>query len=341
MKRVLGFIFTLVIVGLLIWVLKDINFYEVYLLIAQANLFWFILAFLASVGTFVVWNFRWMYMLKPIIKPEFGFFLNVLLAGSFFNTLTPGAGIGGEPFRAYFLSEKYKKSKTKVLGYILGDSFFRLATLFVFVFFSVLFVLVYVQISDTLKYVLEGILVFVILLAILFTFFMLKRLSFNFGAFFRKLHWFRFIKKRFKTSEDFVKFTSKKIKSFEGIFRKVVKNKKNMLVGFSLSFIFWIFNFLTAYFLFLSFGFKVNFLSVIIVFTLGNIIGSLSPIPGGIGVVESSMTLLYSAMGVVPSLALLVAFMQRIIYYFFSLFLGGGSLIRLRKITNGGKFSLF
>ncbi len=341
MKKWWSLIFTVAIIFLLIWVLKDINFYEVYLLIVQANLIWFALAIITSASTFVVWNFRSMYIIRPYVKVDFWFYMKVLLAGAFFNTVTPGAGVGGEPFRAHFISSKYKKPHSKVLGYILGDTFFRMAALFIFIIFSVLFVLVYVQIPSTLKLILE-IVLFLVLVGIGSTIFLLfKRLKLNIGAWFRKLHRFKFFRERFETEDHFVQYINKRVDSFSGVFRKVVRNKNNLLVGLSLSFLFWILNFLTAYFLFLSFGYPVNFLSVIIVFTLGNIIGSLSPVPGGIGVVESIMTLLYSAMGILPSLALLAAFLQRIIYYFFSLFVGGWSLINLRRKFNNGKLNLF
>lgn len=341
MKKVWGFLFSLAIIVLLIVILKDIDFYEVYLLIAEANLFWFILAVLASGLTFVVWNFRWIYILKSFMRTDFWYYLKVLFAGAFFNTVTPGAGIGGEPFRAYYLAKKYNKPKTKVLGYVIGDTFFRMFALFVFVIFSVLFVLVFVNISNSLTYVLEGILIFIILSSILSAFFILKKSNFKMGVIFAFLHKFSFIRNRFSTSEEFVHYVNSKIKSFMKVFRKVVKKKTNIFVGTTLSFAFWIFNFLTAYFLFLAFGQPVNFLSVIIVFTLGSIIGSLSPIPGGIGVVEGSMTLLYSAMGIPPSMALLVSFLQRIIYYFFSLLVGGWCLVHLRKENNNGKFGFF
>lgn len=337
MKRWFSFISTIVIVGLLVWILKDINFYEVYLLIANANLIWFFLAVLSSAGTFVVWNYKWMYIFKSLVKPDFWFFMYVLLAGTFFNTVTPGAGIGGEPFKAHFIAQKYKKSHAKVLGYVMGDSFYRMVAFFCFIIFSVLFVLTYIKIGSVLTLILELILIFVIIISLTIVYLTLKKLKFNLGAFFRKLHWFKFIKKKFPDQEKFVKYVNGKINLFAGIFRKVVKRKKNIVVGMGLSFVFWILNFLTAYFLFLSFGHNVSLLSIIIVFTLGNIIGSFSPVPGGVGVVEGSMVLLYSAMGVAPGLALLVAFLQRIIFYFFSLFLGGVSLIHLRRSFNGNK----
>jgi len=337
MKKFWGVLGTLIILGLLIWLLKDINFYEVYLLITSANLFWFLLAFVSSGMTFIVWNFRCIYVFKKYIKVDFWFYLQVLFAGAFFNTVTPGAGVGGEPFRAYYLAKKYKRSNSKILGYVLGDSFFRLAALVFFIIFSVLFILIYLQISSSLKLVLELILIFIFVSIVIFSFFLLKKFDFKLGAVFRKLHYFKWFRNRFETADDLVSFINKKIQNSSGAFRKVVKNKNNLFVGLSLSFLFWIFNFLTAYFLFLSFGKSVNFLFVVIVFTLGNLVGSLSPVPGGVGVVEGTMTLLYSAMGIMTSLALLVAFLHRIIYYFFSLFVGGWCLINLRRIVNGKK----
>lgn len=336
MKRVWSIFFTLIIVALLGYVVKDINFYEVYLLVSHANLIWFSLAFLSTAGTFVVWNYRWAYMLRRYVRPKYWFLMKVLLAGSFFNTVTPGAGIGGEPFRAHFISQEYRRPKTKVLGYILGDTFFRMASLAVFIVFSVLFVLFFVQIGHTLKLILEGILVFILVSFGVVIFLILKKLDFDFGSLFKIFYKLKFVRGRFGSEKDFVHYLNRKISSFSGIFRKVVKRKENLVMGFLLSFVFWGLNFLCAYLLFLAFGMKVNFLSVIIVFTLGNIIGSISPVPGGVGVVESSMTLLYSAMGIAPSLALLVSFLQRMTYYFFSLFLGGMSLIDLRRRFNGG-----
>ena len=69
-----------------------------------------------------------------------------------------------------------------------------------------------------------------------------------------------------------------------------------------------------------------------IVVTLGNIIGDLSLFPSGIGFAELSMTLLYSAMGIFAPLAVLVAFLTRLVYYFVSLTIGGLSLIYVRKL---------
>jgi len=341
MKRWGSLIGTLIVLALLVYVLWGINFYEIYLLIAQANLIWFALAILCSFLTFIIWNFRWKYIFRKLFKGDFWYLLHVLLAGAFFNTVTPGAGIGGEPFRAHFLAKKYKKPHTKILGYILGDKIFQLAILGFFTLFSIFFVLIYVKISSNLKLILELLLIFVVVSFVVILFLTLRKVKFNLGLMFKRLHWFKFINSRFVTSEDFVKYIDKRINMFSGVFRKVVKDKKNIFVGISFSVVFWMLNFFVAYFLFLSFGYDVNFLNVVIVITLSNLIGAVSIIPGGVGVIEGSITLLFSAMGIPSALALLVAFMNRIIYYFFALFIGGMSLVHLRRKQNGSKFGLF
>jgi len=341
MKRLLKFIPTAIVLVLLIWVLWDINFFEVYELIANVNPLWFFLAVFSSVMVFVVWNLRCQYIFNPYIKGDFKFFMHVLLAGSFFNTVTPGAGIGGEPFRAHFLAKKYKKPHSKVLAYVLGDSFFKISVLFCLVIFSVFFVLIYVKIPGPLKITLEVILISVFLIFSLILFFLFKQFRIKPGILFKKLYFFEFVSKRFESEKHFVSFINKVIHRISKVFRKVVVNKNNLFVGFILTIFFWLFNFLIAYFLFLSFGHHVNFVFVLVVVTLAEIVGAISIFPGGVGVIEGSMTLLYSAMGIPPPLALLVSFLSRMIYYFFSLFIGGMSLVYLRKNSSKGKRNFF
>jgi uncharacterized protein (TIRG00374 family) len=333
MKRVISVIFAILLAVVLYFLLKDIDFYELYLILANMDLLWVGLAVLSLFMTFIVWNMRWTFLYSRIFKRDFWFMLNVLLAGAFFNTITPGAGIGGEPFRAHFLAKRYKKSRTSMLAYVLADKFYQIMALVAFAVFSIFFVLIYVKISGTLKLVLEGILIFIILGSGLTIYFTLKKMNFNLGAFLKRLHIFKFVNGKFKKPEDFEHFINRKVKVFAHIFRKAVKDRKHMVEAVVLSFIFWMLNFLTSYFLFVAFNYKVNFLSVIIVVTLGNLIGALSVVPGGIAVTEITMTLLFSAMGILKTIALVVAFLTRMIYYFFSIPIGALSLWYIRRVT--------
>ena len=136
-KNILG---VLILFILLFVVLKDINFYEVYLLISQAKIGWFLLAVFATGLTFVSTVFNWKNIFDGFLKFDFFYFMKVTLAGAFFNTVTPTAGVGGEPFRAHYLASKYGKSKSEVFGGVIADSFFRMLVLFLFVLFSICFV---------------------------------------------------------------------------------------------------------------------------------------------------------------------------------------------------------
>jgi len=333
MKKWLKWVIVVLILGLIVWLLKDINFYEVYLLLKYANPLWIGLAVLSTFLSFIVWGIRW----KFIFKKDFWFLLNVLFAGAFFNTVTPGAGVGGEPFKAHFLTKRYNQPRTKMLGYVLGDKFTQIGILVILGVFSVLFVLFYVKISLTLRLILELALIIIVALFFFVSYSLLKKLHFNFGAILKKFHFLKIIKKDFKTPEHFEAYINKKVKSFLKIFNKFVRSRNNMIVGFFLSAVYWTLNFLTPYFLFLAFGFEIDFLSVAIVMTLGAIIAGLSILPGGVVITEFTMTLLFSAMGIFLPLALLVVLLTRLIYYFFSLVVGGLSLLYVRKITNGEK----
>ncbi len=340
-KRWISLISTILIIGVLFVIIEKIDFYDVYLLLAKANLIFFGLAIVSMFLTFIIWNFRWIYLFRDLFKGDFWFLMHVLFSGAFFCMVTPGAGVGGEPFRAHFICKKYKRPKTKVLGYILADKFFQLIVMAFFAAFSVLFIFAYINISESLKLILEMILIFILAAIGVVIFLILKKINFKLGALFKKLYYFKFISQNFSTPDEFVKFINNKIRIFSGTLRRVVKNRNNLWVGFSLSILFWVFHFLVSYFLFLSFGHHVNFLSVAIVFTLAGLIGSLSIVPGGIGVTEGVMTLLYSAMGIPVPLALLVAFFSRLIYYFFGLVVGGYSLVHLRKNHGGKKGGIF
>lgn len=337
MKRVWSFVFMLVVIGLLILVLRDFDLYELYLLIAQTNGYWFSLAVLSMFVSYFVWNYRSYLLIGSFFKAEFWYFFKVLMAGAFFNTITPGAGVGGEPFRAYYLAKKYKKPQSKVLGYVLGDSFFRLVALLVFLVFSVLFVLFYVRISQTLTIIFESLLVAVVLGTVIFIYLLLKKSHFKIGVLFKKLYHFPYFKNRFETADALVTYINSRMKRFSTTFTKVVSQKRNIVIGLVLSFIFWSLNIMCAYFLFLAFGNPANVISVVIVFVLGNFIGGFSPSPGGIGVTESSMVLLYSAVGVSTPLAVLVAVLHRFIYYFFNLVIGGWAFVSLRREFNNKK----
>lgn len=330
MKKKFEILLIIMVTLLFLFILKDINFLEVYYLINNLNLFYFTLAFLSCLVTFLLWNIRWQNTLKELIDANYWYILIILFAGVFFNTITPGASTGGEPIRAYFLSKKYNKPKIKLFGSIAADKFFNLAVFLLFVVFSIVFIFIYVEIAPSLKIILEIILASIIIFSLVIIFFLWKKIKFKADWISEKFYKLKSIKKHFKTLEEFKNYVNKKIKNFLDVFNSIILNKKKFWFGIFISIIYWLFLYLSSYFLFVSLNSQINFLSVIIVVTLGYLIGDISPIPGGIGLTEGTMFLLYSAIGVPPPIAIVVSLLSRIIYYFFSLLIGGLSLIYLR-----------
>jgi len=330
MKRELEILLIVIVSLLFLFILKDIDFLEVYYLINNLSLFYFTLAFLSCLITFLLWNIRWKNTLKELIDANYWYILIILFAGVFINTITPGASTGGEPVRAYFLSKKYNKPKTELFGSIVADKFFNLAVFLLFVVFSIVFIFIYVEISPRLKILLETILASIILSSLVVIFLLWKKIKFKVDWISEKFYRLKSVKKHFKTPEEFKNYVNKKIKNFLGVFNSIILNKKKFWFGIFISIIYWLFLYLSSYFLFISLNSQINFLSLIVVVTLSHLIGDISPVPGGIGLTEGTMFLLYSAMGVSPPIAIVVSLLSRIIYYFFSLLMGGLSLIYLR-----------
>ena len=91
----------------------------------------------------------------------------------------------------------------------------------------------------------------------------------------------------------------------------------------------WFFNYLGTFFLFKAFGYNISFIALIVVITLSILLGSLFPLPGGIGIIETIMISLYLSFGINSGIAATVAVIDRFIFYFFSLLIGGISLAYL------------
>jgi uncharacterized protein (TIRG00374 family) len=330
MKKGYGFLLIAIVLVLLGYFLRDIDFQEVYTLFWEGNVLFFSIAFLCTSASFLVWNLRWKSTLSGFVNPNYWFLLQVLLAGVFLNIITPGTGIGGEPIRAYFLSKTFKRSKTKFVGNILADKIFNQVVFLSLVMFSILFVILFIDIPPALKLTLQLTLFIIIIAILLVVFSIWKNMIVNPNRMLSKLYMFKFIKTRFKDEKDFKRFLNLKIRNFFRIFNRTVRNKRKLRNGVFYSAIMWAFVFLTSYFLFISFGTRVSFLSIVIVVTLGLLIGEISPIPGGFGLVEGSMFLLYAAMGIAAPLAAIVVLFSRMIYYFHAIVLGGTSLIYLK-----------
>lgn len=335
MKKKIGeFILVAFIILLAIFVIKDIDFREVYNIFLGMKWRYFFIAVFLYLFYFLAWNLRLNLSLSEIFPISFGYSLIVLLAGSFFNTVTPGAAVGGEPVRAYFLHKKYKKPVSKIFGAIVADKFFHTAALLVFTLIAIISVLALFPVPYKLKIFFWGLLFLLFMLISIALFVALKKVKFDLLRLLKKFYYFKFVQKYFVDKEDFEKYLHLNFRKFVKILKKIAFSSKKMIfIKGSLSILLWIAILFISYCLFLALGVSVNFFIVFAVVFIGQIIADLSPIPGGIGLTESSSFLIYSLLGVAPEAALIVSLFERIIYYFYTLGIGGSCLIYLRLVS--------
>jgi uncharacterized protein (TIRG00374 family) len=130
------------------------------------------------------------------------------------------------------------------------------------------------------------------------------------------------IRERFNTHREFEKYINRKLRIFSKFIKKSLKSGKDRAIGLGTTLGFYIFRYLTVYLLFLALGHDIRFIPIIIVVTLATLFGDLSFTPGGMGITEGLMIALYLAFAINPAVAVIVTFIDRALFYFYSLFLG-------------------
>lgn len=113
-------------------------------------------------------------------------------------------------------------------------------------------------------------------------------------------------------------FTQEKIdRVFEDIYKGIGifgKRKRNSMYALGAGLIYWLGDIFCFFFVFLSFGYTIHLGILLFGYGLATLAGLISFIPGGLGVTEGSMGLVYSSLGVPLSLAL----MSILVFRFFS-----------------------
>ena len=322
--------FGLIILALLVYLLIRINFVEVWTLVVKANNWYFFLTFLCYLASFFIFDFKSAYFIKEIAPVSYFFNLKTTFAGFFVNMITPGSQLGGDPVRAYFIGKKYGKPKAKLLGIILADKTIHVVVSIFFIMASILFILAYIPVSFELKVIFETLFFSILLFLLFFGYVSFGKTGFNIEVFLKRFRWvFPKANSMRGRKTKLEKILIKHFGHFSKIFKTTLKDKELLIIGASWSTVYWLLHFLASYFLFLSFGQDVNFLLVIVVISMSNFLGTFSPIPGGIGLIEGAMILFYSLLGVNLSIAVAVSLLSRIVFYFFSLVIGSISLVHL------------
>ncbi len=318
----------LLVVGLLCYTLERIGLRRIVAAARRTDPRSIALAAGLFLAVFWLWAFRWQQVIGRADRPALLRIFPIFMAGVFGNTITPGARMGGEPVRAYYMSKAFGGEKTRHLGVMLADKLGYSAVFFLFLAASVLYVVGFVPIPAIYKAVLGG-LVLLIAAATASGFLLHKQV----GVRSRVLGWLlpflyhgrllEFIRRRFRTYQQFERYAIRKMDNVLSPIGQAAGSPKALAKILTISVVSWVVFCWAHYVLFRALGADLDFARIVVIVTVSTFCGDVSVSPGGAGFMEAAMLALCAAFGVEQGVAAAAILMGRGIYYACSLGLGG------------------
>jgi uncharacterized protein (TIRG00374 family) len=296
-------------------------------LISNVNKSFVIIVFLLNVLNIITFTMSW----KFLILTDIGFYklFKFYVAGIFINNITPTLGSGGEPVKAMLLGKETGSSKAECFA---GVVYHRLVNIFSFLaielagigllFYRPGLTLERWEISALVLSIVFGFSIF----GLLIYFYIRKDKLSSFAL--SMLRSFAPLIRRVKKSFDYRTHAGaieQSINSFFIGFRGIHCNKNGLAKALLFSSLGWVFEIMEMYVIFLSLGPGAHIpISVLIITYSISIISGWIPLflPGGIGVVDSTMATLFVLGGVPLEVALLAALLYRLASYWFNTVLG-------------------
>ncbi|WP_297510070.1 lysylphosphatidylglycerol synthase transmembrane domain-containing protein [Thermococcus sp.] len=330
--------FGVIIIAFLLW---WAGIEEVLAILRRSDIRYLLLAGAMYVLGLLSWAERWRVLIKSLgMEAPFGKVLLSLLAGIFVNNVTPGARGGGEPIRMYFLAKEIEKPYGQVFATVMMDRILDLVPVVFMLALSTAYVYYLGSVSLTVTLVVLDA-VFGALVAISLGILLSERKTR------RALLWFYRLMERFlpakadKYREKFLRIVSVDVPRFQSDFRFLMGHKGAFLLALFYSTASWLFTILRTYCTFLAIGFPVKFVDVMVVQMVGIVVGMISVIPGGAGIVETINSGVYVLLGIDKEVAVTATVLDRIISYWIPTGVGAivtthmGAKIRRRKSLIG------
>jgi uncharacterized protein (TIRG00374 family) len=330
----------IVIIALLLWWAGVRDVAEI---LRRAKLDYFLLAVLMYVLGLVTWGLRWRVLLKALgVEVGFTKILLALLAGIFVNNVTPGARGGGEPVRMYFLAKEAGKPYGQVFATVMMDRILDLIPVVAMLALSTAYVYELGSLSLTLILVLLD-LVFAGLILLTLGILLSERKTK--GA----LYWFFRLFERLapgiaeRYRERFEKAVEVDVPRFQSDFRFLMRHKRVFLLALAYSTASWLFAVMRTYYTFRAINYPVSFVDVMVVQMVGMVVGMLSVIPGGAGIIETVNSGIYVLLGINKEIAVTATLLDRLISYWIPTAIGAlvtthfGAKLRKGLIGKGSR----
>jgi len=264
-------------------------------------------------------------------KLKFSDVLKISLLDSFSLQFLPLGSFGEAAVDYYFLKEKKVRTSHIVLMFV-GR------TIIVYLIFTLIF-LVGVAFSPTnpslgestlLIVLLIYIIAFSLLFYLIYLYFhrelLIKKVTFFAGL---ASHIFKFFHKRIPLER-----TPALIDKFYSAMRILAQNRRLQLSAFLGALIFWAGDISCLYFALIGFGFLPHLPMVIFAYAMARTLALISFIPGGLGITEGALALIFIGFGIPSSIALAGVLIFRLISFWIPIPIGLVSFLSLKKRFN-------
>jgi len=326
-------IFSLLI---LYYVLKGIGFSKIGDSMREIQTsFYIIVVFFLYLIILMLYNFRWELVASDLMEVKFLKLMPITLVGFFLNTITPSAGAGGEPVAAYYLSRMTKKDEAECFSTILLGKTMELLTFTILAIIALIGLLFLFDVPNSIivMMVIGIILLSAITVAIIYIEIgiPLKVINYELRAILKRIYYIPFLVVLRHRFHSLQKFDSYVITRFDEFIKDSIKTIKDRKLVRNLVFVeiaIWGLMYVKTYLLFMSFGVTAPIHIVFIVVTVSILAGYIAFVPGGFGIVESVMIVLYAPLQM-DNIAAAVTIIDRGLFYLIVIGLGYGSLVYL------------
>jgi len=251
------------------------------------------------------------------------------MAGTFVNNITPTMGTAGEPVKAMLLGKETGMSKSECFASVVSQ---RMLNMFPFLTFGSIGLAFIFSRPDIKLNTWESValtfstgLAFLSFGLVIYFYIRKDKLSALVHSMIRFFAPFIGLVKKGFDHRAYADAVEKSINSFHGGLKGIHKNKNGLIKATLFSFLSWIFDIMAIYTVFLALGFGgIDIGVLILTYTISMMSGWLPLfLPGGLGVVDGTMAVLFIYGGVPAEIAMLATLLYRIASYWFNTLVGG------------------
>ncbi|MFO7966446.1 MAG: flippase-like domain-containing protein [Archaeoglobaceae archaeon] len=268
--------------------------------------------FLLTIAVLVLfvhmWALRWWLFVRKA-DPSIPYFdiLKTHLIGLAVNNLTPVAKLGGEPVKAYILNKKHKISIGQGLATVLSDLTLEYITSIGMVIVAMF---LYITFTNPPFWV-----ILIVLFFLLVAFLVLAGLMELQSERDLVPKFIRWLSNRSKRIESYTERILEGYKEFQHAFRRGLKDRKTFAAGLTLSILLKVAEITGYFFLFLSLGYQVSLVTLVIIMGVNSMLLSIPSTPGSLGILEGGLISTFILLGVPSAEASAAVFLQRLILF--------------------------